>query len=144
MPVGVPQLLQTVLDARNPQALAEFYRALLGLDYRDGDAPRAERPDPEWVVLVHDGRRVLAFQRDPAHVAPTWPAPGIPQQSHLDLGVDDAEQLELQRERALMLGARLLADRHDDPEEPLYVLADPAGHPFCLFVSAARGPLDRR
>ncbi|HEU4677042.1 MAG TPA: hypothetical protein VFS29_13685 [Motilibacteraceae bacterium] len=22
----------------------------------------------------------------------------------------------------------------DDPDEPLYVLADPAGHPFCLFV----------
>lgn len=25
-------------------------------------------------------------------------------------------------------------DRADDPDEPLYVLADPSGHPFCIFV----------
>ena len=31
--------------------------------------------------------------------------------------------------------ARLLLDRVDDPDEPLYVLADPSGHPFCLFVA---------
>ena len=37
--------------------------------------------------------------------------------------------------RALQLGARLLYDRFDDPEEPLRVYADPAGHPFCLFVA---------
>jgi hypothetical protein len=35
----------------------------------------------------------------------------------------------------LGLGARLLRDRFDDPDEPLYVYADPAGHPFCLFVA---------
>jgi hypothetical protein len=27
----------------------------------------------------------------------------------------------------------LVLDRTDDPDEPLYVLADPAGHPFCIF-----------
>jgi hypothetical protein len=42
--------------------------------------------------------------------------------------------LDLQHERALALGARLLEDRADDPEEPLRVYADPAGHPFCIFV----------
>ena len=31
--------------------------------------------------------------------------------------------------------ARLLHDRSDDPDEPLYVYADPAGHPFCIFVA---------
>ncbi|MGW0888897.1 VOC family protein, partial [Micrococcus luteus] len=25
-------------------------------------------------------------------------------------------------------------DRSDDEDEPLYVFADPAGHPFCVFV----------
>ena len=25
-------------------------------------------------------------------------------------------------------------DPADDPNEPLYVVADPAGHPFCVFV----------
>jgi hypothetical protein len=30
----------------------------------------------------------------------------------------------------------LLFDRSDDPDEPLIVYADPAGHPFCIFVAA--------
>ena len=41
----------------------------------------------------------------------------------------------MQHRRALALGAELLLDRSADPEEPLYVYADPAGHPFCIFVS---------
>jgi hypothetical protein len=28
----------------------------------------------------------------------------------------------------------LLDDRSGDPEEPLRVYADPAGHPFCIFA----------
>ena len=43
-------------------------------------------------------------------------------------------ELDEQHERALALGARLLEDRSTDPEEPLRVYADPAGHPFCIFV----------
>ena len=42
--------------------------------------------------------------------------------------------LDAQHTRALELGARLLLDRRADPDEPLYVYADPAGHPFCIFV----------
>ena len=30
---------------------------------------------------------------------------------------------------------RLLYDRSADPQEPLRVYADPAGHPFCIFVA---------
>ena len=41
----------------------------------------------------------------------------------------------MQRDRAEALGARMLLDRSTDPDEPLYVFADPAGHPFCIFVS---------
>lgn len=34
------------------------------------------------------------------------------------------------------LDARVLLDRTEDPEEPLWVFADPAGHhPFCIFVA---------
>lgn len=46
-----------------------------------------------------------------------------------------AADLDVQHERALALGARLLEDRSDDAEEPLRVYADPAGHPFCIFVA---------
>ena len=44
-------------------------------------------------------------------------------------------ELERQRQRAEALGADLLFDRTDDPEEPLYTFADLAGHPFCIFVA---------
>ena len=46
----------------------------------------------------------------------------------------DATALERQRERAEAMGAVVLLDRTDDEDEPLYVLADPSGHPFCVFV----------
>jgi hypothetical protein len=49
--------------------------------------------------------------------------------------VPDVAALDAQHRRALELGARLLRDRSDDPEEPLRVYADPAGHPFCIFVA---------
>jgi hypothetical protein len=45
------------------------------------------------------------------------------------------EDLEAQRVRAVSLGARMLLDRSADADEPLYVFADPAGHPFCIFVA---------
>ncbi|WP_238163223.1 VOC family protein [Kribbella capetownensis] len=38
------------------------------------------------------------------------------------------------RRRAEELGAELLYDRTGVESEPLHVLADPAGHPFCLLV----------
>ncbi len=76
----------------------------------------------------------LAFQQVPSLAPPTWPDDGVPQQLHLDATVPDVAALDRQHRRAVALGARLLLDRSDDPEEPLRVYADPAGHPFCLFV----------
>lgn len=137
---AVPRLLQTVLDAPDVRALAEFYRRLYDLRYRPGDeVPSDGAPDDaEWLVLVDEsGSRRLAFQQVPPQPRPTWPDPGIPQQLHLDTVVPSREDLEDARRRAIELGATLLLDRSDDPDEPLYVLADPAGHPLCIFVSDA-------
>ena len=53
----------------------------------------------------------------------------------LDLTVADVGELAVQRDRALSLGAKILLDRSADADEPLYVFGDPAGHPFCIFVS---------
>ncbi len=53
----------------------------------------------------------------------------------LDTVVPTVDELEFHRSRALALGATQLLDRTDDEDEPLYVFADPAGHPFCIFVS---------
>ncbi|GAA1768540.1 VOC family protein [Kocuria aegyptia] len=134
-----PQLQLTVLDTTDVRGLAEFYRKLLGFQYRPGDEPPTDgSPDDlEWLVLTDaHGARQLAFQAVPVLPRVTWPdASGVAQQLHLDLTVPDRAALEHQRERALGLGAEQLLDRTDDPEEPLYVFADPAGHPFCVFVA---------
>lgn len=131
-----PQLLHTVVDAVDIRELAEFYRKLLGLAYAPGSKPPASGEDDEdWLVLADDGgRRVLAFQQVAELTPTTWPEDEIPMQLHLDFTVSNADELSRHRNHAEQLGARLLFDRTDDPEEPLYVLADPAGHPFCLFV----------
>ena len=132
-----PQLLHTVLDTPEVRQLAEFYRRLLGLQYRPGDEPPAdESDDADWLVLTDaQGNRTLAFQEVDRLERTTWPRPDVPMQMHLDLTVPDRETLETQHRRALGLGAELLLDRTDDPDEPLYVYADPAGHPFCIFVA---------
>ena len=65
----------------------------------------------------------------------TWPDPDVPTQLHLDMTVPDRQSLETVRGRLHELGGRLLLDRTDDEEEPLYVFADLAGHPFCVFVA---------
>lgn len=139
--MSTPRLRQTVLDTEDPRELAEFYRVLLGLSYRPGDEPPPPgRPDPhgeDWLVLVGaDGLPALAFQRVASLRPPTWPEGERPQMLHLDTTVPSAADLEEQHHRALQLGATLLLDRSDDPNEPLRVYADPAGHPFCIFVAA--------
>jgi len=136
---GFPHLLQTVLDCTDARALAEFYRQLLGLKYRPGDEPPASgEPDArghDWLVLRDSsGANRLAFQQVAKLFKVTWPEGPIPQQLHLDLTVATVQDLDAQHERALALGATLLCDRSDDPEEPLRVYADPAGHTFCIFV----------
>jgi hypothetical protein len=134
-----PEIVQTVLDTTDARGLAEFYRQLLGLRYRAGDEPPpAGEPDPngqDWLVL-HDanGNNRLGFQQVAKLPKATWPEGPVPQQLHLDLCVLSKEQLDVHHERVQSLGARMLHDRSDDPQEPLYVYADPAGHPFCIFV----------
>jgi catechol-2,3-dioxygenase len=134
-----PVLRSVVLDAMDARALAEFYRQLLGLEYREGDEPPPEGIDDaagrNWLVLQHpSGSPRLAFQHVEQLPRSTWPDADLPQQMHLDLSVPDVTALTAQHERALELGAQLLLDRFDHPFEPLYVYADPEGHPFCIFV----------
>ncbi len=133
-----PQLLHTVLDTTRPRELAEFYRQLLGLRYRAGDEPpEGGAPDEaDWLVLVDgDGVRKLAFQQVDTLPRTTWPEHDVPMQLHLDFTVSSLEELHRQRERAEELGADVVLDRTDDPDEPLFVFADLSGHPFCIFVA---------
>ena len=117
------RLTATVLDAPDAQALARFYRDLLGWPLGDDE--------PGWATLrAPDGGAGLSFQTEPDYRPPTWPAAGGDQRmmSHLDIEVDD---LGAACARAAELGATL-ADHQ--PQEHVRVHLDPAGHPFCLYV----------
>ncbi|NGN70416.1 VOC family protein, partial [Streptomyces sp. A7024] len=57
---------------------------------------------------------------------PRWPDPAHPQQAHLDVSVTD---LPAARAASEALGATHL---HTNPAG-WTVMADPAGHPFCLL-----------
>jgi catechol 2,3-dioxygenase-like lactoylglutathione lyase family enzyme len=134
-----PVLMHTALGATDCRGLAEFYREFLGLRYRPGD----ELPEDgtagnaDWLVLVDEaGARVFAFNQVEELARATWPTDDVPKQMHHDFRVPSIVELERHRRRAEDLGAALLYDRSGDEDEALYVLADPAGHPFCILVSA--------
>lgn len=108
------RLHHLILDCPDPRALAAFYSALLG-------QPVTYDSDDFVVVAESDTTSGLAFQLAPGHLAPTWPLPGISQQMHLDIMVENVAEAT---PGVLALGAKKL-----DGEG---VFADPAGHPFCL------------
>jgi hypothetical protein len=109
-----------VLDAADLHAESAFWAGML-----DGHVFEDERFHS---VIDAAGEWRIGVQLAPEHVPPDWPD-GAPQQVHLDLHVEDAEQAH---DRAMALGARLL--RADDlaSDEGHQVYADPAGHPFCI------------
>ncbi len=112
-----------VLDSPDANALAGFYRRLLGWE--------VEQDEPGWVKLKGpDGGAGLSFQTEAAYVEPTWPArPGDQQMMiHLDIQVDDLGSASAHAEA---VGARLAPYQ---PQETVRVYLDPAGHPFCLFL----------
>jgi catechol 2,3-dioxygenase-like lactoylglutathione lyase family enzyme len=112
-----------VLDAPDAQALAAFYRRLLGW--------RVQQDEPDWVKLSSpDGGPGLSFQTESFHARPTWPAGAGEQQiqQHLDIEVDD---LDAAGAHAIAAGAVLAPHQ---PQDTVRVYLDPAGHPFCFFL----------
>ena len=137
----LPRFKQVVIDSTDARRSAEFWRQLLGLVYREGHEPppagEDDRAGREWINLCRpDGTRLLAIEQVEKLTPTTWPDATVPQQLHLDLVVDNVEDLDAVHERVLALGGVLRDDRRDDPEEPLRVYADPDGHTFCVFVVA--------
>src|SRR5256885_13315119 len=91
----------TNIDAPDANALADFYRRLLGWTTRT--------EEPGWVVIqpsASDQSRggTLSFQTESRYVRPVWPAgPGDQQMMmHLEIKVDD---LEASVEHAVAQGA---------------------------------------
>ena len=114
-----------VLDAPDARELARFYARLLGWQIFDDQ--------PGWAAVApsEDAGYNLAFATEPNYVRPVWPSePGRPSMMmHLDLEVDDLDEAVA---HALSVGAE---QAHFQPQERVRVMLDPAGHPFCLYVS---------
>lgn len=111
-----------VLDRPDPEALANFYAALL-------EWPAAKiTHQGHWASLVDpEGGLAVEFQRVADHRPPTWPDPRRPRMFHLDLAVSE---LTRAAEHAVAMGAMALDLSDAHPTWQVY--ADPAGHPFCL------------
>lgn len=121
----IGKLKTVVFDAPDHKALARFYAALTGGEER--------YRDDQWVTMfTGDGWR-LGFQFAPDHVAPRWPDQRHPQQMHLDFQVADLAAATAEAEE---LGARKIGTGHN-----WNVMADPAGHPFCLCANEQSEPI---
>ena len=112
------KVFAVTIDTDDAPALGRFYSALLGLDLT--------YEGPEGVLIGREGEQVM-FQQVAELQRPRWPDPTYPQQLHLDITVDDADEAEL---AALALGA----ERLPGDGENWRVYADPHGHPFCLLT----------
>ncbi len=111
------------LDCRDPQELARFWCALLGVEVRG-----------QWEQYVglqpkHPGHPRLVLQRtsDPRPPKNTL---------HLDLHVPTSADLPAAVARAVGLGARLVGEQQQAGER-WQVLADPEGNLFCIVADDA-------
>ena len=112
-------LQSVVLDTDDPRRLAEFYTALLGWEI--------ESVNDDWITITGGSAGQMDFQLALNHKAPTWPDNEVPQQSHLDLEVDDLDEAAAYAES---IGAQRAVSGDHRPD--FIVFLDPSGHPFCL------------
>ena len=117
--MAIARFPSVVVDCPDPAELARFYGALF--DWKI-------EISPDWAEVEADYGQRIAFQQVADYRAPQWPGQEIPQQSHLDVVVDDLDAAEA---AVLELGAT----KHEhQPGTTFRVFLDPAGHPFCLCL----------
>jgi catechol 2,3-dioxygenase-like lactoylglutathione lyase family enzyme len=120
MVTRIGSLASISIDCPDPDALAGFYRALLGLEEAFATPDRA-------VVCLAGAGPMLTLMRVDTYVAPSWPNGPQHQQMHLDLSVED---LPAAVSAAIAIGATEAS--HQPAPDQWRVLIDPVGHPFCL------------
>lgn len=122
-----------VLDASDIRREADFWASVL-----DGtattDVPAGD--DERWIEIVVHGRTVLAVQHAPDHIAPTWPLTDPTAQHSMQMHPDlyvPRRAVASACEEAIRTGATLVQEAESlDARRGFVVLADPAGHPFCI------------
>ena len=119
--MAIARMPSLVIDCPDPGALATFYGTLL--DWK------VEKSDDDWADIRADYGQTIGFQQVRDYRAPRWPGQELPQQTHLDVMVDDLDEAEA---AVLELGA---TKAEHQPGQTFRVFLDPAGHPFCLCIS---------
>lgn len=120
MSTRIGPLASISIDCPDPDALAPFYQALLGLEEAFATPHRAE-------IVLSGAGPMLTLMRVDTYVAPSWPDGPQHQQMHLDVAVDD---LQSAVPFAIALGAVEAA--YQPAPDQWRVMLDPVGHPFCL------------
>jgi hypothetical protein len=120
-------------DSTNPYRLAQFWSELTGFmeDPDNGNAPE----HPEALLLSPDSKLALLFVAVPEQKQ-------VKNRVHLDLmPLDHPRDVEV--DRILGLGARLVDDQRRPDGSGWVVLADPEGNEFCVERSdIERTPVD--
>jgi hypothetical protein len=132
-------------DCREPERLAEFWRALLGyedLPVPEGFSSWEEHDRAEGVPESELDARSAAF--DPERIGARLFFQRVPEPKtvknrlHLDVAVgaglhgdEHRARLDVERTRAERLGATFLRPS-EDPDDYYLVMLDPEGNEFCL------------
>lgn len=141
-----PRLAVTsvTIGAPAPRDLAAFYAHLLGWPVTASEPARPGMPPEDgWAQIrppAGQSGPTLNFEYEEKYIRPVWPAAegGQNATQHLDIATEDLDEAV---RWAVSAGANLAEFQ---PQDDVRVMADPAGHPFCLFVHAfADEPLAR-
>lgn len=127
--MGRPQLqvgaVTITSEPGRARELAEFYHRLLGWAIVDvgpkGGWAQLRPPEGETGPTIN-------IEEDREHVRPVWPSQAGKQTAtmHLDIG---AEDLDAAVAWAVEVGA---TQTEHQPQQHVWVMRDPHGHPFCL------------
>src|SRR5215472_13999627 len=127
----VLEIHEITFDARDPHALAAFWGALLEREIRPGDMPQ----DDSVLVTPAPGQPGLLFLRVPEGKTDK-------NRIHFDLWPVAGKRDE-QVQRAIDMGAVVLADCRRPDGTGWVVFADPDGNEFCIGRSAAERATNR-
>ncbi|QEU93475.1 VOC family protein [Streptomyces kanamyceticus] len=118
------KLAAITLDCPDPTALAAFYQQATGLEPHPAS-------NTDFAGLSGEHGLFIGFQRVDDYRPPSWPDQIVPQQLHLCFKVED--NLDAVETHLLNLGATR-PDHQPHDNDSARVLADPAGHPFCITL----------
>ena len=116
---AIAKLVTVMLDCSDPKALGGFYAQVTGWK---------TMKSADDLVILDGGHFNLGFQRVDGYEAPGWPDESR-KQTHLDFAVDD---VAVAVKELTALGATV--PEFQPGGDDWTVLADPAGHLFCVFV----------